>query len=63
MGRRTEDDAYTDEEAERRMIEALRRALNTPHKPHQPKKRKPKRAASAGRRHSAASAAKTRPDR
>ena len=36
MGRRTDDDSYTDEEAERRMIDALRRALSTPHKPHQP---------------------------
>ena len=28
------DEAYTDAEAARRMNDAVRRALNTPHKPH-----------------------------
>ncbi len=47
MGRRTENDAYTEEETERRMIAALRRALSSPHKPHEPlgkRKAKPMRA-------------------
>jgi hypothetical protein len=31
------DDSYTEKETQRRMDEALKRALNTPHKPHKPK--------------------------
>jgi hypothetical protein len=33
MSTRADDDQYSDEEAERRMNEALRRALNTPPTP------------------------------
>ena len=34
MTRKTTDDQYSDEEATRRMNEALRRALTSPPKPH-----------------------------
>ena len=47
MSKLRQDDAdYSEEETERRMNAALKRALNTPHKPHEPlgkKKLKPKR--------------------
>jgi hypothetical protein len=35
-------ETYSDAEATQRMNEAVRRALNTPHKPHAPLKAKPK---------------------
>jgi hypothetical protein len=44
------DDAYSDEEAERRMNEALRRALTTPPKP-QATVRRPRKAKKAGEDH------------
>jgi hypothetical protein len=34
MGKKKSDDRYSDEEATRRMNEALRRALTSPPKPH-----------------------------
>jgi hypothetical protein len=51
MGRKELDEQYSDEEATRRMNDALRRALNTPPKPqatlrHPRQKKKPE----AGRR-------------
>ena len=52
MGNAKQPDEYTDEEATRRMNEALKRALSTPHKPHDAPAVKPKtRPASKGRVH------------
>lgn len=39
-----DDDRYTDEEAERRMNEAMRRALNTPPQPRPTARRKVRKA-------------------
>ena len=37
----TDNDNYSDAETERRMNAGLKRALNTPHKPHKPPVKKP----------------------
>jgi hypothetical protein len=44
MTAKPQDDRYSDEESIRRMNEALKNALRTPHKPHAPlKKAAPKK--------------------
>jgi hypothetical protein len=40
MKSRTDTATLTDDEIERRMNAAIKRALNTPHKPHAPLKKK-----------------------
>jgi hypothetical protein len=41
------DEPYSDSEAKRRMDEAVRRALATPHKPHKPLGKRKKRKVNA----------------
>jgi hypothetical protein len=42
MGQQPTDDSYDANETKQRMEAAIRKALNTPHKPHATPKKKPK---------------------